>query len=120
VYCCYLTVIGSVKFVIGVNAYPFMKLANVRQCIGAALIIYMIILGTYALFMFVTYMLYGDNKRSTSSNNNVNNNNNNNNSDSMNKLRSEEVNVMKLNKKNGSVSKQIGNDVHIENNAKVN
>lgn len=121
VYCCYLTVIGSVKFVIGVNAYPFMQLANVRQCIGAALIIYMIILGTYALFMFVTYMLYGDNKRSASSNNKVSNNvNNNNNSDSMNKLRSEEVNIMKLNKKSGSVSKQIGNDVHIENNAKVN
>lgn len=122
VYCCYLSVIGSVKFVVGVNAYPFMQLANVRQCIGAALVIYMIILGAYALFMFVTFMLYGDNKGIRNKKEGANVNNGHNNSESMNKFKSEEINIMKLNKKNGSVKrnsnsnvdKQIGNDIHIE------
>ena len=93
-----------------------MQLANVRQCIGSALIIYMIILGTYALFMFVTYMLYGDKKESANANNKVNNNNN---SDSMNKLRSEEINVINFNMKNGGVNrnninKEQENDVQID------
>ena len=118
VYMCYISVIASVKFVVGINAYPFMEIANVRQCIGAALIIYMIILGSYALFMFVTYIIYGD-KTPIKIKEETNNNNNNNNSDSMNKLRSEEINVINFNMKNGGVNrnninKEQENDVQID------
>lgn len=117
VYICYLFVIGSGKFAIGINAYDFLAIANVRQCIGAGLVIYMIILGSYALFMFVTNLIYGDKKpteiKEEESNNNINNNNN------VNKLTTEEINVINTHKDDivvhqNNINKEEDNGIQIE------
>lgn len=58
VYIGYVIVVACAKYCADKDAYEFMEISEVRQLVAAGLIIYVIILGAYALFMFVTSRIF--------------------------------------------------------------